>query len=265
MALAYLNDTVRMSVTFRNWSPSGGGQPDDPDTVTTTLIDLSDDSETSLTPLAGDGEAEYYADWTPDAIGDFRLRFIGVFSDDSTDVVDQDFTVLESESDADDATGSLGAQVEITFAAGLDPMYISSEELQDIFPDAPLLDIAEQIFIASTEVKSILHLADDETDIPLVALDYVKAAAACSLSKVFEGSDISTMSNFRLGDLQVTNQPISKSIINRGNASSWCELAFALRNEMINESTGMKAVVKGSAYRNPIPHRRIRSSNGSRH
>lgn len=156
---------------------------------------------------------------------------------------------------------TIGTDVVITFAAGLDPMYLAPEELSPMFTDAPLTTIAEEIFIASTEVKKILKLADDvaEEDIPLIAMEYVRAAVACKLSKTFEGTDDGIISNFRLGDLQVITQPFNKSKINRGNAATWCELAFALRNEMLGEATGFRSVVKGSAYKNPMPVRKLRS------
>lgn len=145
----------------------------------------------------------------------------------------------------------------INFAAGLSPLYIAPEELQDVFEDATLLDIAEQIFVASTEARDLLGLKDGD-EIPILALDYVKAAAACSLSKVFDetaGNEVS----FRLGDLSVMTRNYTKDSINRGNAGTWCELAFALRKELIASRTGMKAVLKGANWANPIPQRRIRS------
>ena len=246
-----------MTVTFREWSEGGDADPEDPDTVTAVVINVDTDEETSLDVESGDDTAEYYVDWTPTEEGDFILRMTGEFSDGSTDIIDQSFTVGSSSSST--TTNSLSEDVILSFASGLSPMYISAEEIAVSFPEAPLIDIAEQIFIYSTEAKSLLDLDDDleEEDIPLLVFDYVRAAVSCTLSKTYELSPADEMS-FRLGDLSVTNRNYAKSKITRGNATTWCELAYALRNELVSANTGMIGVVKSANWANPIPHRKLK-------
>ena len=259
MSIVKVNDTVRTTVTFRSFSTdTEQGSPEQPATVDVTLVNNDDDTETTLTPV-NTSDGVFYADWTPTAEGNYTLTFLGTFDDASEDQITQEFEVI-GEDESEEETTSLLEDFVITFTAGLSPLYIAPEELSSIFEDAPLTTISEEIFIASSEAKKILDLDDDitEEDMPLVVYDYVRAAAACKLSKIYESTDNGDISNFRLGDLQVITQPVNKSKINRGNASNWCELAYALRNEMINNSVGMKAVVKGSAYRNPIPVRALR-------
>lgn len=254
-----VNDTVRMYVTFRAfYEETQVTEPRDPDTVTVTVTNtsLASPNVETLSYTHVD-VGQYYVDWTPLDEGDYTLTFLGEFDDFSDDEISQNFEVV-GEGEVGSSTGTpLASDYVLNIAAGMTPLYLAPEELSYIFPDATLFDIAEQMYIASTEVKTLLGLSDTDTP-PLVALDYIKAAAACALSKVFEegsGNEIS----FRLGDLSVMTRNFTKNSINRGNAGTWCEMAFALRNEMINSNIGMKNVVKGAIWANPIPRRRIRS------
>lgn len=255
MALAYLNDTIRMSVTFRDWSSDGGGDPENPDTVEAIVVDQSNNSQITLTPIAGSGVGQYYVDWTPSALGHFVLQFTGTFSDTSTDVVAQDFTIVEISSDT--SGSALIEDIVISFAAGLDPMYLAPEELELIFPDASLLEIAEQIQIFSNEVKTLLGLSDTD-EVGYKALEYIKAAAACSLSRTYESDGSGDELTFRLGDLSVTNRNFPRSVITRGNATTWCEIATVLRRELLGGQTGLLAVVKAGKQPNPIPRRKLK-------
>jgi hypothetical protein len=156
----------------------------------------------------------------------------------------------------DDGDETLLEDSYIIFTAGLTPLYLDPEEIKPLFPEAPLYEIAEQIWVVSNEIKDLLDLEDDE--IPdLKYLEFIKATTACALSKVFDYSSSDELS-FRLGDLSVTNRNFPKSSINRGNATTWCELAAALRREIYSSQSGPKAVVKAGNWKNPIPKRRLK-------
>lgn len=151
---------------------------------------------------------------------------------------------------------SLGIDYVLEFASGLTPLYVAPEELAAMFPDATLLDAAEALHRASLEVEEILSLTSDEVPV-YVALDYVLAQGACILSRVYDISSGDEVS-IKLGDLSVQNQNYPKNSVSRGTASTPCELAAALRKEMLLKTTRCKATVRGSDYPNPIPNRKFR-------
>lgn len=154
---------------------------------------------------------------------------------------------------------SMIESVELTYCGVLNPMYIDVDELALIYPDAGNVEIAENIHYFSKEVYKLLGLTEEPTEVPFVAIEYIKAAAACSLDKVYAvGSGFST--SFTLGDLTVNKPRSSSKSLNRGNANSWCELASVLRGEILSSSSrgGFRGVVKGDKLTNPIPIRKIR-------
>lgn len=259
MSVAYINDTVNLVVTFRSWSSGGPTpQPEDPQTVTVNVYDMTAATPTLLiTAIPNNLSVGVYSyDWTPTVLGEFEVQFLGEFADGTQDLVREEFSVQTEDSIPTTGVSLMSDEV-ITFAAGLDPLYLEPEELTSIYPDASLVDIAEQIWSASAEVKAFYKLKDGEEP-PFLALEYIKAAAACALSKTYDlesGSELSV----RLGDLSVTNRSFPKQSLNRGNATTWCELAIALKKEMQIARIGMKSVVKGDALPNPMPIRALRS------
>jgi hypothetical protein len=149
--------------------------------------------------------------------------------------------------------------VEILYCGVLDPMYIDVDELSLIYTDSNNVEIAENIHYFSREVYKLLGLTETPEEIPFSAVEYIKAATACSLEKIYSvGSGFGD--SFTLGDLSVNKAKGSARNLNRGNASSWCELASVLRAELLSASSrgGFRSVVKGAKYENPIPVRKIR-------
>jgi hypothetical protein len=129
----------------------------------------------------------------------------------------------------------------IIFAPDVEPLYLNPEELRAYFPEAPLLEIGEYIHHFSIEVKNIYSYNDHITgeDLPFVASEYIKAATACALSRTYSyggDDDISV----QLGDLTVTTRNLPRNEITRGNATTWCQIAAALRKEMLAGKTGPK-------------------------
>lgn len=154
---------------------------------------------------------------------------------------------------------SMMDDIELIYCGVLDPMYIDIDELLVIYHDAGGVEIAENIHYFSKEVYNLLGLTEEATEIPFIAIEYIQAATACSLEKIYGiGSGFGT--TFTLGDLSVSNTKPSAKTVNRGNATSWCELALALRSEILSATSrgGFRSVVRGSKLDNPIPIRRIR-------
>lgn len=160
----------------------------------------------------------------------------------------------------------LGADFELVFTGGMTPLYIDPEELSLFFPDVDLIDIAEQIHYAS--IFAMDYLDDDGQVTPLM-IEYVQATSACALSRLYDPTGMSGMGtgaeSVTLGDLSVKEASSFTTIrqlsdVNRGNVTSWCELAALLRKELLRSkgTAGMRSTRKASIYSNPIPSRAIR-------
>lgn len=156
---------------------------------------------------------------------------------------------------------SLNEDFELVFTAGatLEP-YVDPEEILDLFPDASYMEAYEWVSFYTNEVQEILGLdADDE--VTLAMREYIRAAAACALSRIYDwstgggGSDV-----FRLGDLSVENRSNQRSVATRADATNWCELAAILRQELLGDTmrAGMRSVVRSSGWCNPMPDRSLR-------
>jgi hypothetical protein len=233
-----------------------GGPLVDPSSVTLEIFDSTETSVAGPFTYSADliriSTGRYSYTWTiPDdeALGTHTAKWTIVI-DGATSVGYEDFEVTEVPETPD--TTLLEDQT-LIFAASITPLYIDPEELISLFPDSNLTEIAEYIYIFSSEVKTMLKL-DDGEEPSFLALEYIKAATACALSKIY-GDDSNDELSFRLGDLSVQNNGFTKNRVTRANATTWCELAAVLRNELISSTTGMKVVVKGANYKNPIPVR----------
>jgi len=151
------------------------------------------------------------------------------------------------------------SDIELIYCGVLDPMYIDVDEIASSYPDATKVEISENIHFFSQEVYKLLGLTEEPTEMPFVAIEYIKAATACSLDKIYSvGSGFGN--SFTLGDLTVNRPKSGAKTLNRGNANSWCELSSVLRAELLSSTSrgGFRSVVKGSKYENPIPVRKIR-------
>lgn len=260
MASVIVGETIKMTVVFYGWN-SATSEKYVKDPVTVDLDVLTDLSAATPTVLHHQSAPKiafgtYYYEWTPSAIGNYRIRFLGTFEDASTDVINQDFEV--SLTGVATSTERLGVDSTIYFAGIIDPLYIDPEELKPLFPEATDLEIAEQIHLYSQEVKTMLKLQDDEVP-PFGALEYIKAASACSLDRIY-GLGTGANVSFTLGDLSINRTGGGRGAVSRATATTWCELAAVLRAELLSLSSrgGLRAVVKGSKYVNPIPVRKIR-------
>lgn len=152
----------------------------------------------------------------------------------------------------------LGEDFIFTFTPGVSPLYIDPEEIEIIFPDAPYVDVLELIYKYSLEVDDIRGT----NPVSEHMYDYVYAATACSLSKIYGGigSVFGDENAVVLGDLSVTtsSRPRTAANVTIGNYGNWCELAFALRNLLTRGTKMVKPYVRGSNFRNPMPSRKIR-------
>lgn len=166
-------------------------------------------------------------------------------------IISRNLTVM----DEDEVAVALGVDYEINYVSVLEPAFVDPDEILAIFPDAEPTAVFESIHRASLEVQYWVPKATAENLSPLLR-QYIIAAVACDLSQRygFGGADAYSIT---LGDLSVTDSQSSGFKGGRGTATTWCEIASALRTEVKYGLTGMKGVVRGSKLPNPIPKRSI--------
>jgi len=251
-----VNDTVRIKVKFIDIDPSTGEQESVSPSTVIVNIEKADGqnvvvnaSATSLT------SSEYYYDFTPSEPGQYTVIFNGIMPDTSQIVVNQNLYVSDTDTDYRPSV-TLKSDETIIFAADIDPLYVDPEELLSFFPDASLLEIGELIHHYSLEMKEIFNLQDTEdgSGINFTAAEYIKASACCELSRTygFGGDDELSL---KLADLSITNRSNPRNSVNRGNATTWCQIAASLRKEMMASRVGMRAVVpKG------LPNKKVHSN-----
>jgi len=255
-------DTVRIKVVFRHLDPEGNSEPVDPPFGVSVRILEGDDIIVDDVAVSSDEAGEYYYDWTPEAAGVFTVQFIGHFTENSEDdhYIQEEFFV---DLHTTDAFNTLLEDQELIFATDAYPLLVDPDEFTMFYSDATSVEIMELIHRYSTEVLKVFKGREPS----LTAYEYIRAAVLCSLSKIYDygGGDATSLT---LGDLKVSHQVYPRNKITRANAANWCELAAALRQDMMRGEAGMKAVVKGTKFPDPMPQRHLRdaySAKGRRH
>lgn len=272
--------TIRLTVQFYEYY---NGPPYDPSQPITLDIKLDGVSvlDDVITYDPGEIEREslgfFSYDWAvpSDAeLGEYTAFWTGKIHDNVINGTEVFEVVAPGSADTDndtDTDSNLGVTTFVTFGAVFDPMYVDPEDITLFFPEATYLDAAKFIYTFSNEVKQILKISSaDEENLSWIVYEYVKAATLCALSRLYpnarSGSDNGfggEVNRMQLGDFQVEYNKSgglsSMQGTSRGNASSWCEYAEILRKEMIYTRVGIKAIVAGSNYINPIPNRRLHS------
>lgn len=256
MSTVELNDTKRIRGTFYVWDDNENGDQIEDPTIVVYNVYQDSSSGTLLETGTPTKEADgiYYYDWTPTVVGTYVITLVGTFTDESTDVISGTFyveTVPDSE-----GTPLLVDEV-ITFAGEIEPLCLDPEELKSAFPDATDLEIAEALWIASIDVNNMLSVAEGSCPTNPLALEHIKVSAACALSKTYGDGD-GNEQGITLGDFSAQYRSYPKAHVNRGNATTWCELAAAIRKELQFTTVGARTFVHASDYYNPIPPREFR-------
>ena len=241
MANILVNDTVRLKVKFIDVDTNGNQVEVAPATVLMTIKNSSNETvvSTEPTPLS---IYEFYYDYTPTNAGTYKVSFTGILEDNTTINVNQQIYVSTPTEDYK-PTVFLMQDETIYFAPDIEPLYLDPEQLLPYFPDASLLEIGEFIYNYSTEIKGIYNLlsTEDGTNIPFVALEYIRAATCCELTRVYGNGGDDELS-VTLGDLSITNKSVPRTSLSRANATTWCQIAAMLRKEMLTKKVGMRAV-----------------------
>lgn len=239
----FVNDTVRIKVKFVDINSNTGQQVNVSPVSVAVLVQDAQDNIIVNTTATSLTSSEYYYDFTPANPGQYEVTFTGILSDNTQIVVKQNLYVSDSDTDYRPSV-TLKSEEIITFAADVDPLYIDPEELLSFFPDASLLEIGELIHHYSIEIKNIFNLEDIDngSELNFTIQEYIKAATCCELSRTygFGGDDELSL---KLADLSITNRSNPRQSVNRGNATTWCQIAAALRKEIMAKRVGMRAVV----------------------
>lgn len=254
-----LGSTLTLTATFRD----GDSTLVDPDSIVVDIYNEEGASVLGSTPSSEErvSVGVYSYVWVPDVLGVLTVEFTGVFNDGDDIVLETTFIITPDTEDA--SAPILEEDVVVLFSSGFTPMLIDPEAVQPFYPEASLIEIAQWVHKFSLEVATIFT----DGNYPLIALDYIQAATLCSLSRKFEGIGTSNYSGFTLGDLQVMDTAGTQSSKkDRGNATTWCELAETLRREMKMTKGGIVSSVKAGSWCTPIPDRRIKKAErGSRY
>jgi hypothetical protein len=237
-----VNDKIRIKVKFVDVNNLTGEQILVSPTSVLVAIYKSDNTEIVSTSATSLTSSEYYYDFTPTVADTYKIVFIGNIPGGSSITVNQQLYVSTS-TDEYKPKITLKADEIITFAPDVDPIYLNPEEMQAYFPEASLLEIGEIIHFHSMEVRDIYGFNDfySASNINYTSLEYIKAATACDLSRTYSyGGDDDV--SVQLGDLTVTARNLPRTNISRGNAVTWCQIAAALRKEMLAGITGARGV-----------------------
>ena len=232
-----VSDTVRITVKFKDIDSNGLEVELSPSTVSVTIKNSSGATIVSTNAISSTSSIYYY-DYTPAIADTYTVKFTGTLSNGNVVIVEQKLYV-SSVSEEYQPTIILKNDETITFAPDVDPLYLDPEALLAYFPDASMLEIGEIIYNYSTEVKAIYNLLDTEdgSGLSFTVLEYIKAATACELSRTYGLGGDDEMS-LTLGDLSITNKSIPRNKVTRDNATTWCQIAAALRKEMLAAKVG---------------------------
>lgn len=241
-----VDDSVKLTVKFKDIDSNGNEVPV---AINSISLEIKTSDSTLLavnqSEIISISSSEFYYIFTPTVADTYTIKFIGTYYVGLTakQILVEQKLYVSSIAKEYQPTIILGSDETITFAAGIDPLYIDPESLLPFFPDASLLEIAEVIYNYSLEIKDIYSLEDSEdgTNLSFNVLEYIKAATACELSRTygFGGDDEMSLS---LGDLTITNRSLPRTSITRDNATSWCQVAAALRKEMLARKVSPRAM-----------------------
>lgn len=238
-----VNDTVRIKVKFVDIDNNTGQQIEVTPAAVSVIITNSDNSTVVSASAISLTQSVWYYDFTPTLADTYNVKFTGILANTNTIIVQQKLYVSSLEEDYR-PTITLKSDEIITFAPDVKPLYLDPETLLPYFPDATLLEIGEIVHTYSLEVKALYKLLDEEdgSNLSFIALEYIKAATACDLSRTygFGGDDEVSL---RLGDFNISNKSVPRNVVTRDNATTWCQIATALRKELLAGKVGPKGFV----------------------
>lgn len=156
---------------------------------------------------------------------------------------------------------TLGEDYDLVFATELTPLYVDPDELMGSYPDATRMEIVEAIHRFSIQVRERL---EDGEDPPWVAIEYIRAAALCSLARVHDQYGLGQNQSMGLGDLSLRTSVTSTGNNTSGAPTNNCDLALQLWKQFTRARSGMRAVVTGELTPRLYARRRLRDHETAR-
>lgn len=266
-----VGQTIRVFSRFADFNlDTGIDEPLSPSIVSGKLYKYDAGTNTyifqnDLDDIVLAGVGYYYYDWlTPDN-GKFKLIFTGFFPSATPSYIDNDQTFYIGTAEP---AVKLESDLEFIFLGELDPMYLDPEQIKRYYADVDLTEAAEIIHRFSKVLDSWFGQNYVVTE---MMREWILAATLCELSKIYAyGGGLSGFGqagSFTLGQLQVSRDTKNTSNLNSnglglGQATTWCEIAILLRNQLNTNRNAPVSFVKGSSYtggNTPIPPRKIRN------
>lgn len=240
-----VNDTVKITVRFID----GNQQEVTPSDVIVNIVDSQGETVTAPTVNEVSG-SEYYINFTPTYAEQYTISFIGLI-DDAPDIVASQTLYVSDPDEEYKPIVTLREDEVISFGSDISPLYVDPDELLIIFPDSSRLEIAEVVHAYSHEVNAIFGIKADTADpmsviesfgvTPFAVYQYIRASVACELTRIYGYGGDDELS-VELADLKITNRNTPRSNITRSNATTWCQIAAALRKEVVNKRVGIRGV-----------------------
>ena len=240
-----VNDTVKITVKFMD----GNQQEVTPTDVLVAIIDSQNQSVASPTVHEVSG-SEYYINFIPTYAEQYTISFTGLVAN-APDIVTSQTLYVSDPDEEYKPTVTLREDEVISFAADISPLYVDPDEILLIFPDSSRLEIAEVIHGYSHEVNSLFSITADTIDPmavmnsygipPFSVYQYIRASTACELTRIYGYGGDDELS-VELADLKITNRNTPRDNITRSNATTWCQVAAALRKEIVNKRVGIRGV-----------------------
>lgn len=248
-----VNDTVRIKVKFVDTDPVTQEQTEVSPIAVAVVVLNSSQEQVASANATQITSSEYYYNFSTSIAGEYTVTFTGTLANSTFITVSQQLYV-SSLTEEYKPSVTLRSDETISFAPDIAPLYLDPEELLRIFPDATLLEIGELIHSYSHEVNQLYGITQlpgteedplakisDVTGVTYTVIDYIRASVACELSRTygFGGDDELTV---QLGDLSITNKNLPRSDITRANATTWCQVAAALRKEILSKRVGIRGI-----------------------
>jgi hypothetical protein len=240
-----VNDTVKITVKFID----GNQEEVSPSDVIVTIVDSQGEAVTAPT-VNEVSPSEYYINFTPTYAEQYTISFIGLIPN-APDIVASQILYVSDPDEEYKPTVTLREDEVISFGADISPLYVDPDEILLIFPDSSRLEIAEVIHAYSHEVNSLFSITADTVNPmeimasygipPFSVYQYIRASTACELTRIYGYGGDDELS-VELADLKITNRNTPRSNITRSNATTWCQIAAALRKEIVNKRVGIKGV-----------------------
>ena len=239
----------------------------DPDTLTgeiflyDTVADAFPGTPTSTFTATQVSTGVYEYDWTPGVAGTYKLRLNGNYVAAQTDIEHLKYFLIGDTA----ASNTLDSSYCITMLGELEPLYVDPEYILQFYSDADIIEVTEIIHRKSIALEE--HIGCDPVDaLTTLQHDWIVAATMCELSRIYGLSNggltgFVSASSFKLGDLEVdkgsSSGRLASGSYDVGNAGSWCELAFELKQQLNSYKDKMRPVVPGAIYEGVVPSRNI--------